>query len=99
MGAEQIKSILHLRIEQADPRFLRILYAMTEAYLGEHLEEEQGADELIMSMEPSPQWRKLSKEELRAELDEADAEFERGEGIFLEDLDKESEKWQMISVR
>lgn len=93
MGAEQIKDILHLRIEQADESFLRILHAMTEAYASEHLEESQITDEMIMAIPPSPKWRKLSKEELKGELDEANAEYERGEYTTLEELEKESETW------
>lgn len=92
MGAEQIKKLLHLRIEQADESFLRILYAMTEAYASEYLEEEI-TDEQVMAIPPNPEWKRLTKAELKAELDEANAEFERGESITLEELEKEAEQW------
>lgn len=92
MGAEQIKKVLHLRIEQADESFLRILYAMTEAYASEHLEEEI-TDEQAMAIPPNPEWKRLTKAELKAEIDEANAEFERGESITLEELEKEAEQW------
>ena len=92
MGAEQIKKVLHLRIEQADESFLRILYAMTEAYASEHLEEEI-TDEQVMAIPPNPEWKRLTKAELKAEIDEANAEFERGESITLEELEKEAEQW------
>ena len=92
MGADQIKKVLHLRIEQADERFLRILYAMTEAYASEHLEEEI-TDEQVMAIPPNPEWKRLTKAELKAEIDEANAEFERGESITLDELEKEAEQW------
>ena len=36
MGVLQLKEILHLRIEQADEKFLKVLAAMTEVYFQEH---------------------------------------------------------------
>lgn len=93
MSIEQIKETLHLRVEQADESFLRILHAMTEAYAAEYLEEKEVTDEQIMAIPPSPDWKPMTREELRAELDEANAEFERGEFITLEDLEKEAEQW------
>ena len=32
MGAQQIKDVLHYRIEQADEDFLQMMYAMVEVY-------------------------------------------------------------------
>lgn len=93
MSIEQIKETLHLRVEQVDERFLRVLHAMTEAYAAEYLSEEDITDEQIMAIPPSPDWKPMTKEELKAELDEANAEFERGEFMTLEDLEKEAEQW------
>lgn len=93
MGAEQIREILHLRIEQADETFLRILHAMTEAYASEYLEDSQITDEMIMTIPPSSNWYKLSREDLKAELEEANSDFERGDYTTLEELENESEKW------
>lgn len=92
MGAEQIKKVLHLRIEQADERFLRILHAMTEAYAAEFLEEEL-TDEQVMAIPPDPKWKRLTKAELKAELDKANAEIESNKFITLENLQNEAEKW------
>ena len=93
MGVEQIKKILHLRIEQADESFLRILHAMTEAYANEHLEESQITDEMIMAIPPSPEWQRMTKKELTTELDEAIQQVESGEYTTLEDLEEEMEQW------
>ncbi|MCB9352831.1 MAG: hypothetical protein H6573_35910 [Lewinellaceae bacterium] len=64
---------------------------MTEAYASEHLEEE--IDEQPYTIPPNPEWKRLTKAELKAEIDEANAEFERGESITLEELEKEAEQW------
>ncbi len=81
MGAEQIKKVLHLRIEQADESFLRILYAMTEAYIREL--EEDALDAEIMSIPPSPDWKPLTEEELMARLEASSAQVEKGDYITL----------------
>ncbi|MCB0630832.1 MAG: hypothetical protein KDD15_13890 [Lewinella sp.] len=91
MSIEQIKEILHLRVEQADESFLRILHAMTEAYAAEYLEEEI-SDEAAAAILPPPGPR-LTMKELLSEIEEADAEIERGEFISSEDLEKEMEEW------
>ncbi len=92
MGVEQIKKVLHLRIEQADESFLRILYAMTEAYASEYLEAEETSDAEVISTLPPPGPR-LTMEELINEIEEANAEIGRGECITSEELEKETEKW------
>ena len=91
MSVEQIKETLHLRVEQADESFLRILHAMTEAYVAEYLEEEI-TDEEAAAILPPPSPR-LTMKELIAEIEEADAEIDRGEFITSEDLEKEMEQW------
>jgi len=95
MGVDLIKERLHLRIEQADEKLLSVLDQFTETlFAAYHNEDTQViTDEQIMAIPPSPTWRKLSREELRAELDEANAEYERGEYVTLEELEKESETW------
>lgn len=92
MSVEQIKATLHLRVEQADESFLRILYAMTEAYAREYLEEEI-TDEQIMAIPPSPEWKPLTEEELTARLEASSAQIEKGESITLEELEKEIREW------
>ena len=93
MSIEQIKETLHLRVEQADESFLRILHAMTEAYAAEYLEEEEITDEQIIAITANMDFKRLTKEELLNEIEEANAEIERGEFITIDDLEKEMEEW------
>ena len=95
MGADLIKERLHLRIEQADDKLLRVLDQFAETLFAEYHSDESNpiTDEQIMAIPPSSKWRKISREELQTELDEANAEYERGEYITLEELEKESDRW------
>lgn len=94
MGVEQIKEVLHLRIEQGDESFLQVMYAMAEAYFKTHsLPGAPQEDAEIMAVAPNPAWKPLSKEELLTEIREADAEIERGEFYTAEDLEKDMEQW------
>lgn len=88
MTADLIKERLHLRIEQADSRLLRVLDQFTETLFAEYYPSlsPSDADEQILAIPPAPDWHKLNKAELRSELDEANAEFERGEYVTLEEL-------------
>lgn len=92
MSIEQIKETLHLRVEQVDERFLRVLHAMTEAYAAEYLSEEDITDEQVAAILP-PAGPRLSMKELIDEIEEADAEIERGAFMTSEDLEKEMEQW------
>jgi len=91
MSSAEIKDVLHRHIEQMDERFLRALHAMTHAYLKQQ-KEDKPEDEI--GNIPVPPWAQPhSKEELIADLKEADAQFDRGQSITLEALKKESETW------
>jgi hypothetical protein len=91
MSIQQLKEALHLRIEQADERLLRVIHAVTEAY--EVISEEDDLDEnQVIALLPKPELR-LTMEELISEIQEADAEIERGEFITSEDLEQEIEQW------
>ena len=92
MSIEKIKEMLHLRIEQGDERMLRVIHAVTEA-LATPLEKEEITDEMIMAIPPSPDWKPMTKAELKAELDEANAQIERGEFITADELEKEMQEW------
>ena len=93
MGAELIKKRLYLRIEQADEKLLRVLDQFAETLFEEYHGGQELSDEEIMAL-PAPPWAKpLSKEESIADLREALAEYERGDYITLEELDKEAETW------
>lgn len=84
MGAEQIKEILHLRIEQADESFLRILHAMTEAYASEHLEESK--EQRIASYEAS--LKPMTKEELVARALASQEDIEAGRLHDIEEVEQ-----------
>jgi len=95
MGVDLIKERLHLSIEQADEKLLRVLNQFVETLFEEYYagEGKELSDEEIMAL-PAPPWAKpLSKEESIADLREALAEYERGDYITLEELDKEAEAW------
>ena len=91
MSTEQIKEVLHRRIEQVDESFLRIMYAMAEAYIKEI--EDAALEEQIKNIPPPPWAKPMTQEQLEARLAESTAQFERGEYITLEDLEKEMEEW------
>lgn len=92
MSTQQIKEDLYRQIEQADNRFLRILHAMTIAYSAEHQEEEISDNE-IEEICGNTDYKPMTKAELKAELDEANAEFDKGEFVTIEELRKETELW------
>lgn len=91
MNTSQIKAVLRLRIESADEKLLRLMYAITAAY--NLPSEEEITDQYIMSIPPSPEWKPRKESELLAELQEASAQMERGEYYTLEELEKEMQKW------
>lgn len=90
MGIETIKEILHLRIEEADERMLRVLHAMTEAY---NIPSESDLSEAEITAILPPPGKRLTTQELISEIQEADAQIDRGEFITSEDLEKEMEQW------
>ena len=91
MSVEIIKKRIFLRLEQADERLLRVLDQFVETLFEEyhHNEGKELSDEEIMAL-PAPPWAKpLSKEESIADLQEAIAEYKRGEYVTLDELEKE----------
>ena len=58
---------------------------MTVAYAAEHQEE-------IKIILP-PSGKRLTMEELLSEIEEADAQIDRGEFLTSQELEKEMEKW------
>ena len=94
MGADLLKERLHLRIEQADPKILRVLDQFAETLFSEYYVGDEGqelSDEEIMAL-PAPAWAKpLTKEESLADIREGIAEYHRGEYVTLAEIDKEAE--------
>ncbi len=94
MGADLLKQQLHLRIEQADTKMLRILTEFTETLFAEyHIDAGQELSEEDVMALPAPPWAKpLTKEESLADIREGIAEYQRGEYVTLDDIDKEAEQ-------
>lgn len=91
MEVQQLKATLHQQIEQAEASFLRILLAMTEAYLKEQ------KNEVAISANPKPsassERKVMTMEELKDEIRTSQAEFERGEFYTVEALEQDMESW------
>ena len=92
MGVDVMKQQLIERIQQGDEQLVRVLFAVSEALEETENEAEEVTDEMINAI-PAPPWPKLSPQDLKAELDGANAEIESGEFITLEELEKEAEQW------
>jgi hypothetical protein len=92
MSAAEMKIELLQVIEQADAKLLHLMHAVAQAYIAPS-EEEEITDEQIMAIPPSPDWKPMTKTELLAEIEEANAQIERGEYVTLEELEKEMEQW------
>ena len=95
MTREQIKERLHLRIEQADDRLLRVLLRVTETLFEEFPPAQEAQDDEQIDEEAasaSPSWAKpATNQELLAEIEAANAEGERGEVIPIEDVLKDDQ--------
>jgi len=91
MSIQQIKEILHTRIDQLDDGFLRVLYAMLESYMNE--QEGKSLDELMKNVPRNPEWKALTEDELLQRLDKSSAQIEKGETISLEELETEMKNW------
>ncbi|HHH49622.1 MAG TPA: hypothetical protein ENK52_01440 [Saprospiraceae bacterium] len=84
MGINQIRAALHLRIDQIDDRFLRVMYVMAETYLKEQREAKLEAS--INSTPPNPEWKPMTEEELLTRLEEASEQIKKGEYLSLDEL-------------
>lgn len=96
MDAIERKELLHLRIEQANEEMQIVLAKMVEVLFQTYqpeVIESTVADEEAVALAP-PGWAKpMTKTESLAELQEANAEGERGEVIAIEELEKAIEAW------
>lgn len=91
MSTSQLKNALHLKIEQIDDRFLRVMYAMAETYLKE--KEDALLETEIESIQPDESWKPMTETEMMERLAASSAEFEKGNYLTLDELEKESEQW------
>ena len=84
MSIQRIKETLHLRIEEADERLLKMMYAMSMAY---HLSSEKD------NAKPYESKQAMSHSSFIDELKNASQSIENGNFITLEDLEKEMSQW------
>lgn len=81
MGTSELRQALHLFIDQADERFLRMISSLAKEYTRDEnaLVSRAGSD--------------ISKSELYQELKNAEKEIQNGDYVSIEEFAKESEKW------
>lgn len=91
MSTAQLKEVLHRQIEQVDKRFLRVMFVMTETWIKE--QEDAALEVDINATSPNPDWQPMTEEQLMARLAEGSAQFEKGEYISIEELEKEMQTW------
>jgi|AntRauTorckE5430_2_1112549.scaffolds.fasta_scaffold14598_2 hypothetical protein len=92
MGVDVMKQQLIERIQNGDEKYIRVLLAVSNA-LDESAQEEEITDEMILAVPPSPEWKRLTEDELMARLEKSSAQVERGDYTTVEDLEKEMQEW------
>ena len=85
MSTEQIREVLHLRIEQADERLLSVLSEITESLFKSYQPEalEENRQQRIAAYEAG--LKPITKEELVARAEESNRAIEAGEHVAIED--------------
>jgi len=91
MSTSQIRNALHLKIEQMDERFLRVMYAMAETYLKEKADAD--LEQEVKNVAPNENWKPLTESELMERLASSAAEYEKGNYLTIDELENESEQW------
>ncbi|WP_367389888.1 hypothetical protein [Lewinella sp. LCG006] len=86
MGVDVMKQQLIERIQNGDELLIRVIFAVSEA-----LEEDISQEEVLTILPPAGS--RITMKELIAEIEEADAEIDRGEFLTSEELEKEMEQW------
>jgi len=86
MSATELREVLIKRIGQADERMLRVMYAMLSAY-----EVPTGGE--VANIPVPKEWKEMTDEELKAELEQANDSIEKGEYISIQDLEKQMSEW------
>ena len=99
MDALQKKELLHLRIEQANEQMLDALAEMAEVLFKnwqpevvETTEQKLKSDEEYAAVY-AKHLKPMTREEMKDELTEAMADYERGDYVTLEEMKKESATW------
>ncbi|MCO6492142.1 MAG: hypothetical protein J5I98_27240 [Phaeodactylibacter sp.] len=94
MGAKEMKDVLHYRIEQADERFLQVIFAMVEAYAEQY---QAGGEREVIGYQAGGV--AITVANLKAKINRAEEQIDRGEYHSLEQLRKESEQWLSENTR
>ncbi|MEL6277193.1 MAG: hypothetical protein AAFU03_18985 [Bacteroidota bacterium] len=94
MGFAEIKELLHLRIEQADEKQLRILAATAEAMFEEYSSEGNRDEDVIGYVAGES----MSIAQLKAKINIAEDQIDRGEFLTPQELEKEAEEWLKESI-
>lgn len=94
MGLQELKQKIHMQIENADERLLRIVSSVFDNYLNEETAVE--TTENIVS-EPIVAYdttgKPLTLKQYNKEIDKGIDDFENGRFISQEDLEKEIDSW------
>ncbi|MFT6130481.1 MAG: putative transcriptional regulator [Neolewinella sp.] len=99
MDAIQKKELLHLRIEQANEQMLDALAEMAETLFKTWQPEVVEATEQELKSEEeyaaiyAKHLKPMTREEMNNELKEAMADYERGDYVTLEEMEKEAATW------
>ena len=83
MSTAEKRQTLHQRIDEIDDKFLNAIYAMVEAYLED--------ENRIVGYEPNGDPITLSA--LKARIKISEEQYEKGQYITVEELDKRSQEW------
>ncbi len=93
MTANQLRTDLLQQIEQADEKLLRIVSSVLEAVKVEYLTEEEEVVGEKAIADYSQYLKPMTHPEMKEELAEAMADYERGDYVTLEKIEEESAKW------
>lgn len=93
MDAGLIKERLHLRIEQADERLLKVLAEMTESLFKSYQPDALEQAESSLQETYAQHLRPRTREEMTKEIEAAMADYERGDYLTLEESSKEASSW------
>jgi 5'-3' exonuclease len=83
MSTSELRKSIHDYIENADERFLRMVYSMANEYTK--------SDSEIIAFRAG---KAISKNQLYKELKESEQEIENGDYMTIEEFDKQSSQWK-----
>jgi len=99
MDATTAKELLHLRIEQADEKMLNVLSKVVESLFEVYQPEVLDGQPFVADSEEEAEkmaayeatLKPMSKQELLSEIREGLADYERGDYVTLEEMEREAE--------